>query len=383
MAGRLAIARPGGAWVLGIHARARGGHRARLRERSAPELTERVTEGPALGTAAHLPRPLARLKHEGGVGRRLAGDYGVVVDDAEVAVEAFMDLDVTAGIGAPTRAARNLHPARPKVHGVVAGHGAVIPTAQEVREIARHRPPGGGGVRGRPRKATSEVREELGQEGVAALERADAAEPQFAGEAILECAPEPFDASLRLRRVGPDEANAKGLQHAAEVRGVLVALELFGQRPVGIIAGEHVEAIAVELQRQAIGPAGALEHGDVAMQILMGTEPQGERCGGRIIDHPMQCRQGAAVLEPGERAGVELGQLAESRFARAPPSRKRLFSRRNCRTLNLSALAPCAFVMRPTSAALSSPARGTSFLLIEKVSIRGYFYRTDREDSSI
>src|SRR2546422_8395019 len=198
MAGRLAIARPGGAWVLGIHARARGGHRARLRERSAPELTERVTEGPALGTAAHLPRPLARLKHEGGVGRRLAGDHGVVVDDAEVAVEAFMDLDVTAGIGAPTRAARNLHPARPKVHGVVAGHGAVIPTAQEVREIARHRPPGGGGVRGRPRKATSEVREELGQEGVAALERADAAEPQFAGEAILECAPEPFDASLRL-----------------------------------------------------------------------------------------------------------------------------------------------------------------------------------------
>src|SRR2546428_7138110 len=46
-----------------------------------------------------------------------------------------------------------------------------------------------------PRKATSEVREELGQEGVAALERADAAEPQFAGEAILECAPEPFDRS--------------------------------------------------------------------------------------------------------------------------------------------------------------------------------------------
>src|SRR2546427_12596176 len=73
-----------------------------------------------------------------------------------------------------------------------------------------------------------------------ALERADAAEPQFAGEAILECAPEPFDASLRLRRVGPDEANAKGLQHAAEVRGGPGARELFGQRPVGFIAGEHV-----------------------------------------------------------------------------------------------------------------------------------------------
>ena len=50
----------------------------------------------------------------------------------------------------------------------------------------------------------------------------------------------------------------------------------------------------------------------------MGTEPQGERGGGRIIDHPMQGRQGAAVLEPGERAGVELGQLAERRLAGAP-----------------------------------------------------------------
>src|SRR2546425_5292865 len=53
---------------------------------------------------------------------------------------------------------------------------------------------------------------------------------------------------------------------------------------------------------------------------------------------------------------------------RAPPSRKRFFSRLNCRTLTPNALAPCAFVIRPASAALSNPARGTSFLLIEKVS---------------
>ncbi len=35
--------------------------------------------------------------------------------------------------------------------------------------------------------------------------------------------------------------------------------------------------------------------------------------------------------------------------------------------------------MRPASAALSSPARGTSFPLIEKVSMRGHFYRTEAE----
>jgi hypothetical protein len=39
--------------------------------------------------------------------------------------------------------------------------------------------------------------------------------------------------------------------------------------------------------------------------------------------------------------------------------------------------------MRSASAALSNPARGTSFLLIEKVSMGGHFYRTEREDTSI
>jgi len=63
MAGRLAIARPGGAWVLEIHACGRWGHRTRRREQSAPELTERVTQAPAPGTPAGLTGPLARLEH--------------------------------------------------------------------------------------------------------------------------------------------------------------------------------------------------------------------------------------------------------------------------------------------------------------------------------
>src|SRR2546427_12973458 len=202
----LAIASLSACWArgLGAHRGQRGGSR----ELSALQFAERVAERTAPGATARLPGPRARPEHERGPGRRLTGERSALIENEEPPVEELADLDATAGVGAPAAAGRDLHPARPEAHGVVAGHGALIPTAQEVREIARHRPPGGGGVRGRPRKAASEVREELGQEGVAALERADAAEPQFAGEAILECAPEPFDASLRLRRVGPDEANA-------------------------------------------------------------------------------------------------------------------------------------------------------------------------------
>jgi hypothetical protein len=58
-------------------------------------------------------------------------------------------------------------------------------------------------------------------------------------------------------------------------------------------------------------------------------------------------------------------------------------SRRNCRTLKRSARAPSAFVIFPAKAALTNPARGTSFLLIVKFSMGGHFYLAVREDISI
>jgi hypothetical protein len=113
--------------------------------------------------------------------------------------------------------------------------------------------------------------------------------------------------------VSANEADAEGLQHAAEVRRVLMALDLLGERPVGIVAHD-VEAVAIQCQRHAVPPAGVVEDRDVAMQILMGPEAQG-RGGGRIVDHPVQRCHGAAVLEPRVRADVELGELAERRLA--------------------------------------------------------------------
>ena len=110
--------------------------------------------------------------------------------------------------------------------------------------------------------------------------------------------------------MGPNEPDAEGFQHAAEVGRVLVTLQLFGERPVGIVAGEDVEAVAVELHGEAIRAARAVEDGHVAMEIFVGAEPQGQRRGGGVIDQPVERGHGAAGLEPGEGTGVELGQLA-------------------------------------------------------------------------
>ena len=45
--------------------------------------------------------------------------------------------------------------------------------------------------------------------------------------------------------------------------------------------------------------------------------------------------------------------------------------------------ATVSFVIRPAKAAFAEPARGTSFLLVVKVSMGRHFHRTDRENSSI
>src|SRR3989441_12587149 len=192
IAAPLAIASLSASWALEL-----GAHRSQravARELSALQCAERLAERTGPGATARLPGPLARPEHERRPGRRLTGEQRALIENEEPPVEELADLDATAGVGAPAAAGRDLHPAQAEGHGVVPGDGARVAAAQELIEVARRRTPDRGGVRGRPRKAVSEVREELGQEGVAALERVDAAQPQFTGEAILERGPEPFDA---------------------------------------------------------------------------------------------------------------------------------------------------------------------------------------------
>jgi hypothetical protein len=58
---------------------------------------------------------------------------------------------------------------------------------------------------------------------------------QFAGEAILQDAPEAFDAALGLRTIGSDEGDAELFQGTAELRGLAFSSELFVDGPVVVV----------------------------------------------------------------------------------------------------------------------------------------------------
>jgi len=71
-----------------------------------------------------------------------------------------------------------------------------------VIEVARGGPPRGALVGGRLSKPRDEVGQEGGQQGIGVVQAGDGAEAQFADEAILQGAPEAFDAALGLGGLG-------------------------------------------------------------------------------------------------------------------------------------------------------------------------------------
>src|SRR5215813_2982418 len=216
-------------------------------------------------------------EREGGRGRGLRGEQRTLIEDEQAAVEQLAQFHAPAGVRAPARSGRQLQPARAEPHGVIAGDDATIPAAQDAIERARRSAPRGDGLGRGAREALTERGEKLGQERVGLLERAAGAQAEFADQAVLERAPEPFDAALGLRRLRGDEADAELLEHTPEVRGVLPAAQLFGERPVLIIAPEEAEAVAVERHGDPVLSARLPQHGGVAVQIFGGPKPEGER----------------------------------------------------------------------------------------------------------
>ena len=248
-------------------------------------------------------RAVARFEGEVAARRRLGGEHRAVEQDDERAVEEFADLDGAAGQGA-TR--RQLQPARAQAHGVIAGDDAPVATAEDEREVARRVAPGRGRGGGRLAKAAVEVGDERGQEGFGRRHTGDPAQAQLADQPILQRGPQPLDAALGLRRVGGDVADAEVLEHESEVRGVLRAGELFGKRPVRIVAHEEIKPIAVERQRQAVAREQLLKQRGVAVDVFGRAKVQGEDLRGGVVDGPEQHELGPPGLEPGEGAAIDL-----------------------------------------------------------------------------
>src|SRR6266571_1991790 len=185
----------------------RKGGRDRRRRSGAPR-AQRARQGADCGLQWPTARPLRMLRalaiaagivpggeYEGGRGRRLRGKERVRIEDDEAAIEELAKFHSTAGVGAAPGPGRDLEPAGAQSHGVVPGHDARVAAAQDAIEIARRWPPRGRGGGRRAPEAPDEVGEELGQKRVALLEGMERAQAQFADEAVLERAPEAFDAA--------------------------------------------------------------------------------------------------------------------------------------------------------------------------------------------
>ena len=230
--GRGRPGRSGARWIL---SRRRGGAVGGIRSGMG-------TFGRAVALGA---RGAAGLEDEV-TGRRLRGEDHALMQDDEAAIEELAQLDATAGVGAMVRTGGQLDPAGPEVDGVVAGHLARVAAAEDERELARGGTPGGRRVaRGRVkrgfRSSRNSGRKALAPSGVVMSRRRSSLT-----QAILQGAPEAFDAAFGFGRAGGEVADAEVVQDAAEVGGVLGAPQLFGEAPVGVIADEDVDAIAVE-----------------------------------------------------------------------------------------------------------------------------------------
>ena len=248
------------------------------------------------------------------------GDQAVpLIVHEQPAIETFAHVDAAPGVGPAVGTARDLDPPRAEPDGVVAGHHAGIAAAQPVREIAGRPAPRGHGLGGGVGEAAVVVGEIGGQVGLGRGHGVDPVEVQLGDEPILEGGPEPFDAALRLGRVGGDVADAEIPQDLAELGGMLSSLQLFLETPVGIVADEDAEAIPVEGHGQAVPRGQLLEQREIAMQVLGGPEVEREDGAGGVVDGAEQ-EPGRPRAQPVERAAVDEDEVTHGRVPGAAGS---------------------------------------------------------------
>jgi hypothetical protein len=65
---------------------------------------------------------------------------------------------------------------------------------------------------------------------------------------------------------------------------ILSPLEFFLEAPVGVVAHEDAEAIAVEGHGQPVARGELPEQGEIAVQIFGGPEVEGQEGAGGVVD---------------------------------------------------------------------------------------------------
>ncbi len=121
-------------------------------------------------------------------------EAGVAVIDRHPAFEAFVELDFGSGEAEAPGPRRDLEAASLPLHDVVAADGAFMHEAADAIEFGRRGPPRVFDLVRRAAEAAVVVGQEAAQDFVSGAETGGPGQTQFAGEAVLEGAPQALTA---------------------------------------------------------------------------------------------------------------------------------------------------------------------------------------------
>jgi len=190
-------------------------------------------------------------------------------------------------------------------------HDVVVADDPLMHEAADTVETGGCGFTRLPSETAVVVGDKFAQHGVGGVDVGRLGQTQFTGEAILQDAPEAFDAAFGLGTIGSDKGDAELFQGAAELRGLAFSSELFVDGPVVVVADEDAAVIPVEGERYPVSAQHLSKQAEIAEGGFRGEELYGQDLFGGIVLHAESSEALAAAFEPVVRATIELHQFAE------------------------------------------------------------------------
>src|ERR1700730_1026455 len=208
---------------------------------------------------------------------------GVAVIEREATVEGLIDAHFGTGEAEAVCLLRDLEATAVPLHEVVVADDTLVHEAADTVERVGRFPPGGCGFACLPSETTVVVGDKFAQHGVGGIDVGRFCQAQFAGEAILQDAPEAFDAALGLRTIGSDEGDAELFQGTAELRGLAFSSELFVDGPVVVVADEDAAVIPVEGERYPVSAQHLPKQAEIAEGGFRWEELCGQDLSGGIV----------------------------------------------------------------------------------------------------
>jgi len=134
-------------------------------------------------------------------GQDFSGETQTVGEDAESSIEAFVDLDARMSVALAVTSSRDVDDVRPEAYGVVVAHHASVFETEELIQspVLGPRYPGRLGVLSGDHESSVVTGKAALKDLVGVVRSTGTGKAKLADEAVLEGAPQPFHATLRLR----------------------------------------------------------------------------------------------------------------------------------------------------------------------------------------